>query len=1003
MATKVVDTVSANTGTTRNVFTLSNGNCMVVVLEGLNVKVYETSAADRVTGWTQRCSLSMSTELTSAHSVSAALFSDNSLGIMVAGNDASNDRLIYFKLTYSGYTTSSKEVAFSVASASQDLQTQYASYDIDVTDTGAILVALVWSFGSYSDVRMRLLCRNTGSTWGTATDTVVQNLSTSIVDWNVTIASMGITTVTRRVVIASSTPYKNASGIYVDTGVQLWTSTVNETTGAWTAPTNRATYISGTAGGFGSANGVTTKSLNIKLFRTAGSADQYHLAMARGLAGSGFGGGTDPNFAAYSRGSWDGTTWAVITTPTIQYFSSSGGPLGNCGGGNGNSIGITLGSAGIAFNLAAVWSLSPLSYHIGVMQVVWSVEFGTPNVSWNVGSWADNAAIQDISVYSGGRRNVGNKHDSLMLKTDTKPYHYMAPTLPLPSSITPDNGATVATATPLLQITAQFLDSYYAPSKMKGTWQISQDSGFASGVRVYNDTELNAWYEMNGSNSVPVTMSEDTSSGYTPLTAGAWYIRARVDDTYGNSSAWTTTTRLFTIGHPPVATPLSPLNNTMAEYGAGTKSFSWKFTDASPTDVQTAYQLRIKTGDASGTIIYDSGKISSSLKTVTVAIPVGNKNQTLYWEVRLWDTDDAAGAYSSGASFFMMVDPATAAITAPTASQVLSAGTMTLSATVAATGGRVVKEYLYRIFKAGVVVWTSDRVLGTWGNGVALPYIIPAGVLVNSSAYTVQVLVVDDAGVNSISAPVAFTTSWTAALSATVFSLDVTNYNTLGYVTLSWTDANRESGFVAWNIYRSVDLIDPFTQAVLQTGTYKLVYQDFRAQAGTYTWDDYYAPGGQKVNYLIKQLANRGGFFVESQNATPASGFPVTDGYWMIEPTSTLGLVATKLYLVTDDSFTDEQEEASYVVQGRGRHVDKGEYLGPNGTLTLQIRHTGSTSARQKRLKLLEIQQSVTPIYLRNPFGDVLKVNLSSMQVGRLAGVGTSEFCDVTIPYSKVG
>jgi hypothetical protein len=552
-------------------------------------------------------------------------------------------------------------------------------------------------------------------------------------------------------------------------------------------------------------------------------------------------------------------------------------------------------------------------------------------------------------------------------------------------------------------------------------WQIAPDNTFTTGLRTYNDQDIfttaqvpgsfpyaGSFTNFDASTATPKTILIQTRAGYSPLAAGTWYIRARLRDSYGGVGAWTTTTRIFTLGHPPTAVPVSPLNNQMFDYtgGGGNKSFSWTFTDPSPSDTQTAYQLRIKTGDANGTIIYDSGKVTSSVKSVTVAIPSANKNMTLYWEVKLWDTDNAAGLYSAANTFFQMIDPATAAITSPTANQVLTAATLTLNATVSATGTRTVKEYMYRILQAGAVVWSSSRVLGTWSNGQTLPYVIPNTVLKNNQAYSAQVMVIDDAGVNSYSAPVAFTTAWTAANGPGTITAAATAYNTegAGYVRVSWVDANRESGFVRWNIYRRTDLIDPITQAVLSTGTYQLVWTDSRAVAGTYTWDDYLAPAGQKVNYLITQVADRGGFQVESENSAAGTAFPVTDGYWLIDMSNFLVPTAMKLALTKSDEFTDEQEESEYIVIGRGRHVDKGEYLGPKGSLTLQIRNTsGGTSARQKRLNLLDYQKRNVPLYLRNPFGDVLKVNVSQMSVSRMAGVGVSEFCDVTIPYAQVG
>jgi hypothetical protein len=87
---------------------------------------------------------------------------------------------------------------------------------------------------------------------------------------------------------------------------------------------------------------------------------------------------------------------------------------------------------------------------------------------------------------------------------------------------------------------------------------------------------------------------------------------------------------------------------------------------------------------------------------------------------------------------------------------------------------------------------------------------------------------------------------------------------------------------------------------------------------------------------------------------------------------------------------------------GRGRLVNKGQYLGPKGSLDVRLRSTGLLTARQKRLRVLAIQQEVGDLFLRNPFGDVWSVNMSNMAVSRIAGVGSSEFCDVTIPYAEV-
>lgn len=1032
MSVKIVDNVASVTaGDRRAMFTLSNGNAMSIHLEGKNtVKVYETSASDRKTGWTLRATISLSasgftgTGAAGAFGVTGALFVNNDLGIVIPGFDGTNTKILFVKMTYSGYAVGSIETVFTTTTVAFK---SLGSVDVDVSATDAVHLAMIYTNASI-DQHIRCYVRTTGASWLQTVDQTIVNLGNNSGEGLVTLTTLSGANTAKRVVLATDTGYFTSND-FIDTGIDLWTMTLNETTGTVSqALTKRTTFTSCPVGYPTTGKGYRC----IKLFRTAVDADSYHLGICAGTtyyppASPIQGNRSYSNSAAYHKGSWNGTSWTNYVAPVTQFFSSpTAGELGQVAASTTTVLSITMGDSattqvGMTFNFIAalyIVATGTTAYHIGNMQALIAPQL-LGNVGWHVGQWTDGGGGAG-AIYSGGNRNLGVRHDTLMLGLDSKPYWWGAPPPSVPTIVTPDNGAAVTTSNPTLTATSQFTDAYWAPAEYAPEWQISTDSTFVTAVRTYNDQQIfnssdagkyssnGGLQNFDGSVSVPVSVALNSAIGYAPLAANSWYIRARMRDSYGGIGAWTTATRLFTIGHPPSAVPTSPLNNQKFEYGAGSKTFTWTFSDPSSTDVQTAYQLRIRTSDAAGTIVYDSGKVTSAVNAATVTIPSGNKNQTLYWEVKLWDTDDAGGVYSTGNTYFMMVDPATAAVTAPTLNQVLSIPTLTLNATVSATGGRVVKTYQYRILQAGVIIWTSVVTYGSYGNGVALPLLLPFSILQNTSAYTIQVIVTDDSGVTSYSPAIPFTTSWTAPLSISTLSADISSYNIdgLGYVALTWTDANREAGFYCWNIYRRDDLIDPNTGATLLTGIYKLIYQDFRAAAGTYTYFDYMAPsGGYKVNYIVKQVAERSGSYFESTNTNAAVATPITDGYWLIDTTRAPTLYTTmKLSIVISDEYTDEQEESEYIVIGRGRHVDKGETLGPKGSLTTQLRNTaGGTSARQKRLALLDYQTRNVPLYLRNPFGDTFKVNISQMGVSRLAGVGASEFCDVTIPYAKVG
>lgn len=65
-------------------------------------------------------------------------------------------------------------------------------------------------------------------------------------------------------------------------------------------------------------------------------------------------------------------------------------------------------------------------------------------------------------------------------------------------------------------------------------------------------------------------------------------------------------------------------------------------------------------------------------------------------------------------------------------------------------------------------------------------------------------------------------------------------------------------------------------------------------------------------------------------------------------------------------------------------------------------RTTGFHTARQQAEALSRLKNDRNFIYLRNPFGDIWKIAPGNMPRARIAGVGTSEFADVSIPYQEV-
>jgi hypothetical protein len=153
------------------------------------------------------------------------------------------------------------------------------------------------------------------------------------------------------------------------------------------------------------------------------------------------------------------------------------------------------------------------------------------------------------------------------------------------------------------------------------------------------------------------------------------------------------------------------------------------------------------------------------------------------------------------------------------------------------------------------------------------------------------------------------------------------------------------------------------------------------------------------------QMVDHFGDQITSAFSAGVTVTPKSEGYWFIVPNNDTSIPdAFKLSNVTRDSYNDEYEETFMTIIDGGRKQEIGQHLGPSGTLTAQLRDSAGQSARQKKRRLEVMkEQGVTNLYMRTPFGDLYRVGVSNLGVERIAGVGTSEFVDVTIPYMEVG
>lgn len=556
-----------------------------------------------------------------------------------------------------------------------------------------------------------------------------------------------------------------------------------------------------------------------------------------------------------------------------------------------------------------------------------------------------------------------------------------------PSGLQPTAGSTVNTSEPSLYAALSTVGE--PQSRYKGRFQVDVSTGFNVVMRDVEESDGDFAYWNPAIENVPSAQD---------LEQGNWYMRARYVDELGNEGPWTTLASTFNVSHPPSAVQVFPSGGITIQYGSGQVTFDWNFSDTYANDSQTAFQVIVeKVSD--GSTILDSTKVTSSTSAWTGTIPAIQKDVPLRWKVRVWDEDDVVGSYSDTQQF-TVADPPTLTIGTPPTSPAVASPYVTAAFTPVVGGSRTITKYRVIVKQGADTLHDSGEITQTGtASGVQINYAPGVSVYENNSNYTMTVQIWDNTGLTA-TANRSFSTAWTppAAPINVAVSSAFFNVEGDGYLSLTWDNpASPDPDYVNWVIYRKLDEVDALGN-VLEEGTWAVIGTDF-SQTTSHEFRDYYAPASKKVNYRVRQVVNRFGDLIESANVDSVSIVPPADGYWLIEPT---GADAYRLSIVTSDSYSDEYEEAEYNIIGRGRYNDRGDHLGLRGQLNAQLRDTGGTTARQKKRRLEDLKLENRDLYLRTPFGDVYRVAVGNLGVGRIAGVSTNEFVDVTLPYTQV-
>lgn len=478
------------------------------------------------------------------------------------------------------------------------------------------------------------------------------------------------------------------------------------------------------------------------------------------------------------------------------------------------------------------------------------------------------------------------------------------------------------------------------------------------------------------------------------LSDGTWYVRVKVvDSATANVTPWSTTVS-YVQSHTPSASVLSPTASNVVEYFA-TNNFMWSFADlASPYDVQSAYRLVVE-NNATGTSLYDSGKIAlattviNSQSTVSVAVGVGNKNTTLRWRVMVWDNGDTPSAWS-GYGLFTLTDKPSVAITAPTSGGTVDTGSPTFTWTLAMFSGGTQASTTVSVYDTvtSALVWSHTV------TGVILTMTPPAVILLNGTSYYVVVRVTDSHGI--IGESVINFSSVFQSPPSVAYTVDASVIELLGYTKIDWYGFDPDSFFVEWKIYRRVESESTWELLAVVTDINARVYLDYLFKSG------------YSYIYCVTQAAIRSNARVESPVGYYKSGVnQIIDNrstlinvtkYWLIDgddPSKSITVPG----VVSDPSTLEFESQTTHVI-GRGRHRDYGDELGYKGSLQSKVRTPERISSFRSDIE--DMIRKRRDIYLRTPFGRTFQVALGDPSWTPIAGTGTAEMGDMSIPYEQV-
>lgn len=533
--------------------------------------------------------------------------------------------------------------------------------------------------------------------------------------------------------------------------------------------------------------------------------------------------------------------------------------------------------------------------------------------------------------------------------------------------------------------------------KVGVTWQFAKDAGFTTSVIQWTNTSdgkfiisssypMDISYDPTPNASVPNGLSGPKVGAEDPsqyLSQGIWYARVRATDVWGQNGHWSNYVS-FTVAHPPAPSALIPSGS--ASFDPLEAPVRWTFGDPWTNDYQTAYRMQVL--DSYNNVLQDTGKIASGLTKSNMNALSQYFRQLLNIKIDTWDADDVKNGTTSQltGTFMLSRSPVTTILFPANDNDQIPSGQPNIQwSSTFATADISQKSYAIVIkdSSAGNTVYDSGVI-----NSTDTSHLPTRPILKNLTGYQLSLTITDS---ENLSKTVYrnFSTNFDRPETVTCV-VDDSGYNEFGYTEVSWPSGNPDPFFKEWRVYRK-KADDPDAAYVLA---------GIVSNPGIKFFQDWLIAGNDTFVYSVVQAAYRYGSLVESIYNQSYPLFIYTENWWLIVPSNPN--LNTKITGVSGDSYTRDREISDYNIIGRGRVRAYGTKYGKTGSLSIKVRHSQNMTASQFVSKLERVCDDQYSLFMRDPFGNVTLIAIGVVSLDRLAGVGSSEFGDVELPYIEV-